>query len=467
MQFRNSSMKKLLFLLFIGSIPIFAASFSNTGIENNSLPLHCSNIKSFFSQGITSGHLRNFFMSTINKESLQDYFANATGGAISYHTMTFKGFKFGVKGIFTFLTASNDLHFRDPISGKHAKFEIQLFDIYRPQEKYDLDRLEELYFKYSNNGFRIVYGRQTIKNPLLHPRDGRMKPFVFSGLRTQKQWKKSQLEVTWINSVSPRSTTHFYTIEKALSLENRGYNSDGTITNLQNTVSTKGLGYFAFEYKGLKHHFKVFNFLLENINNTIWLESLSKFKGYKLGLQYVFQSALEKQNNSGQYFSEPDKYIHIISTRIERNHLDFTGSLNATTAVGNGIFNFPRSLARESLFTSMALFWLEGKGRVSVANLNLKWQPHFIHNKALNAEIKIGQLYGLNSDEPSYNRYLEKNSRQYNLCLEYDFQNTLEGLKLKCIYIKNHLTNSEIVELDRDFNRNNFHHFQFITNIEF
>ncbi len=57
-----------------------------------------------FEKAEVEGHIRNYFMSTINEGSLKDYYTNATGGAIGIKTLAYKGFRIGVKGIFTYQT---------------------------------------------------------------------------------------------------------------------------------------------------------------------------------------------------------------------------------------------------------------------------------------------------------------------------------------------------------------------------
>ena len=41
-------------------------------------------LKDVFGLGTISGHVRNYFINTINQGTLTDYYANATGGAIRF-----------------------------------------------------------------------------------------------------------------------------------------------------------------------------------------------------------------------------------------------------------------------------------------------------------------------------------------------------------------------------------------------
>lgn len=104
-----------------------------------------SKLKDAFTHAETEGHIRNYFMFTINDGELKDYYTNATGGAIGFKTLTFKGFNLGIKGIFTYQTFSSDLHELDEQSQSVSKWEIELYDINNLNNYDGLDRLEELY----------------------------------------------------------------------------------------------------------------------------------------------------------------------------------------------------------------------------------------------------------------------------------------------------------------------------------
>src|SRR5690606_20960073 len=107
-----------------------------------------SQLKDIFTQAHFHGHFRNYFMSTHNQGDLQDYFTNATGGAVGFTTGNYKGFEIGVKGIFTYKTFGNDLGNEDPITGKNSKWEYELYDVLNQGNFRDLDRLEELFLRY-------------------------------------------------------------------------------------------------------------------------------------------------------------------------------------------------------------------------------------------------------------------------------------------------------------------------------
>lgn len=93
------------------------------------------NVKELFTKGEVEGHVRNYFMATWNHRSLSDNHANAIGAEIAYKTASFHGFRMGFAGLFTYNLISSNINERDPISEKHPKLELELFDIESTGEK--------------------------------------------------------------------------------------------------------------------------------------------------------------------------------------------------------------------------------------------------------------------------------------------------------------------------------------------
>jgi hypothetical protein len=135
-----------------------------------------------FKHGKVHGNLRYFFMATENKGHLTDSYAQAAGGGLFYETSTYKGFQMGVGGYFIFNTASSDISKVDPYTNAVNRYEASLFDIENPENKHDLDRLEELYLKYNFGKSHIIAGKQLINTPFINLQDGRMRPTEVGGL---------------------------------------------------------------------------------------------------------------------------------------------------------------------------------------------------------------------------------------------------------------------------------------------
>lgn len=423
----------------------------------------CKNIKSFFSKGHTKGHIRNFTMSTINEGALKDYWANATGGALAYETMRFKGISFGVKGIFTFNTASSDLLEIDSLAGKASKWEVELFDINRPEEKHDLDRLEELFIQYKNAKHNVTFGRQILNTPLVNASDGRMKPFVFTGLygihQTAKKW---EMHYAWIYGVSPRSTTHFYSLEEAIGMNNNGYNLDGTKANYSDHISTKGLGIFALKGKvSDQTNVQIWNYHLDQINHTIWTQIDHKFNSFYGGIQYIHQFSMQEDGLDIDYFHHPDQKTNIIALKAGKKFDHFDHSLSYSRGSASGRFVFPRELGRDRLYTSIPRAWLEGKGN----NNAIVWSSKYVKRNRNYLKISNGYYFGLDKNDSYHNKYEEADCYQFNIDINYSCHGAWEGLELHVLYLYKHDLHDS-TELAEAFNKTNYHQINLIGNIK-
>ena len=99
-------------------------------------------------------------MATINEGALSDYSAWGTGAGIGYESAVLRNLQFGVSGFFIHNLASSDLTKRDPLTNAPSRYELSLFDVENPENKNDLDRLEELFIRYHYKKSQLTYGKQ-------------------------------------------------------------------------------------------------------------------------------------------------------------------------------------------------------------------------------------------------------------------------------------------------------------------
>jgi hypothetical protein len=136
-------------------------------------------------------HSRSFAMSTINQGNLKDDYAIASGAGIGLLTKRLKGFQIGVSGFFIYNLHSTALYEKDSLTGLSNRYEVGLFDIQNPSNRNDLDRLEELYLKYSYSKSNVVIGKINLNTPFINPQDGRMRPTLSKGVWLSfKEWEK-------------------------------------------------------------------------------------------------------------------------------------------------------------------------------------------------------------------------------------------------------------------------------------
>ena len=164
-------------------------------------------ISKAFQYGVMQGHFRYFSMFTDNQAQLSDYYALAGGGGIRYETAPYHGLQFAVSGFYIFNLASSDLGIPDSLSGSKSRYELGLFDLEDPENKKDLDRLEEFYLKYTKSKSSITLGRQLINTPFINLQDGRMRPTGVEGAwLVSEDIKNTKFEGGLLWAISPRST---------------------------------------------------------------------------------------------------------------------------------------------------------------------------------------------------------------------------------------------------------------------
>jgi hypothetical protein len=174
-------MKKLIviILLYFNTPYLWAQQFNQTEAYDSTSLLHA------FKKAKTTGQLRYYFSATDNTRTLTDYYAHAIGGALKFETAPLHKIQLGVGGSFVFNLGSSNLKLPDPETEQMNRYEIGLYDIEDPGNKYNIKRLEELYLKYQDNSFSIKAGRQFINTPFINLQDGRMRPTAVEGLWLQ------------------------------------------------------------------------------------------------------------------------------------------------------------------------------------------------------------------------------------------------------------------------------------------
>ena len=402
-------------------------------------------------------------MVTINKKELSDFYANAIGASIHYETLPFKGFSVALNGIFVYRTVSNDLLAIDSISNQFSRYELQLFDVEHKGNYTDLDRLEELYLKYETEKIRVMYGKMELISPLINLHDGRMKPKVFSGFQTNYHHGGSTTNVAWFNKASPRSITHWFTIEDAIGLYNNGYIMDTLEADYHHNISSKGLGVMGLESKKFTAiDIEAWNYYLDNISNTTLLKlDRNKDSGFYGGLMYIYQTPLNYggAENKLQTYHNTDERTHLISAQLG-HHFSFCDvSLSSTHILNTGKFLFPREFGVDPTYTFISRSQIEGQGDATSFVLTGSKK---INN--LTFELHWNQM--LTSKDVQFNRYKLPSYNQFNFDCSYEFHKNLEGLNLRFLYVYRRAKDQNLPLADQ-FNQVNFNHINLVANFNF
>lgn len=430
-------------------------------------------LKEFCGNGHVYGHFRNYFMATINRGKFSDYWTNATGGALGYESAVWKGFQFGFKGIFTYQTLSSDLNQQDKQIGKSALWEKQLYDVNRPEETKDLDRMEELFLRYyfGKKGF-IEYGKLDInEGPLFLKRDNRMKPFVYKGLWSNYAFNAHhQFKGGWIQGVSPRGMTEWFPVSEAIGILNNGYQPDGTPAHYHEAAHSRGIGAVNYTLTPNKHlRLQIWNYTFDRLMNISWLQADFSRKNIFGGLQYVHERALPYQAHldyESRYY-QPDEHANVLNLKVGYQHGSLKCSGAYFHAFNTGRFLFPRELGLDGFYVMQARSIMDGLGDTDIWMLRMELQPEQGKWKHLSGDLRLSYRDTPGTDQPQYNKYQAFSRFQTTAQLRYCFEHIFEGLELTCLYVNAMSPDVEALSPAQVFYKSHFHHLNFVVNVNF
>ncbi len=449
--------------------PLFFAfflSFYLNAQHKTSLKEEDPQLKDIFTNAHFHGHFRNYFMNTINRGDLQNYYTNATGGAVGFTTGNFKGFEIGVKGIFTYKTFGSDLGIEDAVTGKNAKWEYELYDVLNKGNFNDLDRLEELFIRYRFGNSYLSYGKlETEFTPLLNHSDGRMKPFAHRGAWAHLNFGlKHQVNLAWLDGASPRSTTEWFPMEETIGLFYNGFQPNGDRAEYHEFYPSSGLGILNYNFRNENFQLKFYDFYLDNVMNTIWAEAGYELANFKFGIQYVYQNPFSYSQDLDYLhrYVQPGENGQVLSSQLSWEKYGLNLALAYTHAFDSGRFLFPKELGRDQFFTSIPRSRLEGLGNVDVFTLKAEY---YLSKPNLHLGVEMQHLQGPETDNFEFNKYNVDESFQTNSHLRYHADGFLEGLSFDILWIyrKNH----NYTDAQSIFNKSNFNQLNFVTNFNF
>lgn len=431
-----------------------------------------TSLTDYFKAGHIHGRVREYTMSTINYDDYTDHFAVALGAELSYLTPEYKGFQFGMAGLFTFNVFSTDLHNADLLSQKLPSFERQLFDITDPYNKKDLDRLDELFVKYNffKKSFFLV-GRFTNYSPLINPQDGRMKPYANQGYYLEiNELKPVQLSLGWYDHFSPRSTVEFFHAGESIGIYSQGYTVDGEKSEYHEHTETAGVSIIGLKNRTSffdKAHEKieVWHYWTQNISHTIfseteWTIDINHHKNKLiLGAQYLYQTQSGNGGNENPllaYF--PDQQVHLFSGEVGAKIGSNKIIASALHITKDGRLTFPQEWGREQFFSTLARGRVEGLGNSTLALI--RYVKEF--NQKFSSDLGLSRLWSPGVEEYQWNKYMIPSYYQFNVDLNYKFGKTLNGLSTRLLYIWKHSIEDEFHPMS--YYKANYHHFNLIVN---
>ncbi len=399
-------------------------------------------ISKAFQYGTLQGHFRYFFMNTQNKGSLSDYYANAGGGGIRYETAPYHGFQFALSGFYIFNLYSSHLGLLDTVANNGNRYELGLFDLEDPDNKKDLDRLEELYIKYSLGESQITLGRQLINTPFINLQDGRMRPTGVEGL-----WfnildiPKTKIEGGYLWAVSPRSTVRWYYIGESLGLYGVGVNPEGGRSGYTGHTESHYVASIGIHRDLKSHRFHLWNFHADNLFNSTMFQADLAFPISKreknmllIGTQAIKQFGVGNGGNdtAALRYIDPNSSSTVYSFRL--GYMDEVNrfTLNYTRITKEGRYLMPREWGRDPFYTFMPRERNEGMGDVHaiVAKYTRKLPVNHSQVTAMVGHFKFPDIKNTTLNKYGFPSYL-----QANIDLRHQFLGAFSGLEMQFMYI--------------------------------
>ena len=391
--------------------------------------------------GKFEGHFRSYFLSTWNEGDSPDYYALATGGGLAYYSPVIRNFQIAISGFIIYNVISSDLVNEN---GYSSRYELALFDVTDPENRKDLDRLEDLYLRYYLNSHRKSFaqlGKFHLSTPLLNLQDSRMRPNLQEGLWLElKEWEKLKFRGGWLWSTSPRSTVDWFGIGESVGIYGSGRATNGEPAEYSGNIKSNRILVGSLEWAPIKNlNYQLWDYHVENLFNIV----LQKTEVRKVfthntllaGLQYIWQRSGSDGTlpDVNQYIS-PDEQAHVLSGRIALYHNSraHDWSLNYTRITSHGRFLFPREWGTETLYTYNNRERNEGAGDVHAVMLEHGQHIDKHHQFSLRGRAGIYEMPTI--DNARMNKYGMPS--YYHLTLEgnYKFKGFFRGLEAQILY---------------------------------
>jgi hypothetical protein len=410
-------------------------------------------------------------MSTINHGRLKDDYALTAGAGIGYKSPALHGFGFALSGFFIFDLVSSELDKPDPFTNQPNRYEIGLLDVTHPENKKDLDRLEEAFIYYENKWVNIEVGRMNLNTPFINPQDGRMRPSLEEGAWAKiKPHSKITFEGGWLWAFSPRSTVLWYPRLRSVGTYPTGVNIEGKRSGYANNIASKGVGVFSMKLFLKNMELELWNYTAHNTFNTAHLQYEYKIpvtatQKIKLGIQFTRQDRINNGGNADaqkRYYE--NKSATVISSRVEYANKHNTINVNYSRFSKEGRFLFPREWGRDPFYTFIPRERNEGFGNVNAYTINY---IHRFNEKGLSAGVSAGVYRMPEVTNFELNKYGLGDYAHINLNVKYFFQNKLKGLDIQLLFMgKVNMDDKNLAERYL-YNRVNMFHTNVIINYYF
>ncbi len=376
-------------------------------------------------------HFRSFWMSTSYRDEFRDDFALGTslqlGGKLN------AGEKFQLHlGYRVFANLwSSDIAAPEPITGQLNRYELGLFDLLDPEDRF-FGKLEILSLGYTDTNWGVKLGRFGINTDWINPQDGRLTPTAVEGVsgwfQTEDNWKFS---VWGISRMSIRGSSEWLGIGESIGLFPVGRSTAGRPSAYGGNTSSDWVGILEVSKRSNVLDFKYSQTLAENLFNSSMLELRKEFEKpesgsiWQLAVQGGFQTGLGDGGNENPElrFKDPAdrNWSSSFQTGITRGR--WKSNLNYTKVGGTGRWLSPREWGKDPWFTFIPRERNEGFTKVDAATFYLEYS---FPNPKILVYTHFGFHWLPSPDNAPANKYAFPSYRQLNLGLKYQLVSRMD-----------------------------------------
>lgn len=424
--------------------------------------------------GTFEGHFRSYTMATINHARNPDYFAQGVGGGLAYYSPVIKRFQVGLSGFLIYNLHSSSL---TNGNGYSNRYELALFDITDPENREDLDRLENLYIRYyiekSSHASFVQLGKFHLNTPLMNMQDSRMRPNLQEGIWSEVTINKSlQIKGGWLWETSPRSTIRWYGIGESVGLYGNAKAIDGSAAEYYGHVNSRGIGIANIAWTPIKDFtYQVWNYYADNLFNIVLqkaeLKKQVNASTLFAGAQHLWQHSTSPDDIavSSQYIG-PEEKSHVVSLRVGISHSPKDiWSINYTRITSHGRFLFPREWGTETLYTYISRERNEGSGDVHAWMIENNRLFGKENNLVLQAMAGIYKMPAVDNFE--LNKYSMPSYYHLAFKAHYKFHGFFRGLEAQALYVYKGLFARSQFNDAYSHNKVKMHHASLVLNYSF
>ena len=334
---------RLLIILLFPSLTAFGQASDQSGDEKRSY-------------GKLTGEWRTFYMATVNKDSLKDFQALATGGYLKYAYHIRNRVELAA-AVYTSLNLNiQDITEPDPVTGRVSRYEAGLFDINDLDDR-SIFILGELYASYKFKQGFIRAGRMRMKTPFVNGQDGRMIPTMIQGIQLyHKPLSSLDYTIGWYNGITPRSTGGYFRIGESIGQYPEGRNPDGTPSGYKDNTDSDFMLIADINWKPIEQfRLRMVDYYIENVFHTLYLNPAYTWhaddRSITLQGEWVLQNRIGDGGNTDEslrYFT--DKSANVLGLQLSTQRKT-AWRIAYNRIADDGRFLFPREWGREFLFT--------------------------------------------------------------------------------------------------------------------